>query len=189
MNVYDFDKTIYKDDSTVDFYFYILKRNPSVFLSVPSLVWGAILWGTGRIDKTGFKERFYGFLRHIKDLDKEIEMFWDKNQNKIKSVYKERQKDDDVVISASPEFLLKPICERLGIKHLLASRVDKKSGKYDGVNCWGEEKVRRFYEQFGEGREIDEFYSDSLSDTPLAKIAKEAYVVIGERLVPWREYK
>ena len=26
------------------------------------------------------------------------------------------KKDDDIIISASPEFLLKPICERLGIK-------------------------------------------------------------------------
>ena len=30
MNVYDFDKTIYLDDSSVDFYKFNLKRNPKL---------------------------------------------------------------------------------------------------------------------------------------------------------------
>ncbi len=45
------------------------------------------------------------------------------------------RKEDDVIISASPEFLLRPICNRLGIRHLIASRVDARSGAYDGQNC------------------------------------------------------
>jgi len=189
VNVYDFDKTVYKDDSTVDFYFFSLKRNPKVLLCLPSLICAAILWGLGIIKKTQFKERFYKFLTKIKDIDTELEIFWDKNEGKIKDFYKKNKRDDDVIISASPEFLLNPICKRLGIKHLYASRVDKKSGKYDGENCWGAEKVRRFYEAFGEGMKIEEFYSDSLSDTPLAELSKKSYIVIGEELVCWQDFK
>lgn len=187
MNVYDFDKTIYRNDSTVDFYFYSIKRHPSVLLFLPSLIWTALLWLFGITDKKGFKEVFYRFLSKIPDIDKELEMFWDKNQYKIKKFYKENQKEDDVVISASPEFLLEPICKRLGINHLYASVVDKKTGKYTGENCWGEEKPKRFYKAFPEGR-IEEFYSDSLSDTPLALISEKSYIVEDEKLTEWDKY-
>ena len=94
-----------------------------------------------------------------------------------------QQREDDVIISASPEFLLKPICIRLGISNLMASVVDKRTGMYLGINCHGEEKVRRFYKKFNQ--EIDEFYSDSFSDAPLANIAKKAYLVDGDILIPW----
>ena len=95
-----------------------------------------------------------------------------------------QKKSDDVIISASPEFLLEPIIKKLDISTLIASRVDKHTGLYDGINCHGKEKVRRFYEVFPDGK-IDEFYSDSYSDTPLAEIADKAYIVKGEELSEW----
>ena len=64
-----------------------------------------------------------------------------------------------------------------------------KTGKIIGENCYGEEKVKRFYEAGYNKDSIDEFYSDSLSDSPLADISKTAYIVIKEKLVPWNEYK
>ena len=102
----------------------------------------------------------------------------------IKRWYLENHRPDDVVISASPEFLLRPVCKRLKIPVLMASVVDKKTGLYSGENCWGEEKVRRFYERFEDGK-IDSFYSDSYSDAPLAEIAEKAFIVSGEKITPW----
>ena len=93
----------------------------------------------------------------------------------------------DVIISASPEFLLNPICNQLGVS-MLATRVDNKTGLFNGENCHGEEKVRRFYEAYPNG-EVDEFYSDLYCDTPLARIAQKAYIVKGEKLTPWKKYK
>lgn len=82
-----------------------------------------------------------------------------------------------------------PACERVGIKNVMASVVDKESGKYTGINCHGEEKVRRFFERYKDGI-IDEFYSDSYSDTPLARLAvSESYIVKGERLMKWKFQK
>jgi phosphoserine phosphatase len=52
------------------------------------------------------------------------------------------------------------------------------------LNCHGEEKVRRYREAFGDAP-IDEFYSDSYSDTPLAKLAAKAYLVKGDKRLPW----
>ena len=51
------------------------------------------------------------------------------------------------------------------------------------MNCHGEEKVRRFREVYGDAQ-IDEFYSDSLHDTPLAKEAKRAFLVKKDEILP-----
>lgn len=188
MNIYDFDETIYDSDSTKDFYFYCLKKYPKILLSVPCMAWTFFLYIMGLKTKTQFKEKMYRFLRYVPDIDKALEDFWNINENKIKPWYKDRQRGDDIIISASPEFLLEPICARLGIKNMIASRVDKKTGIYTGENCWGEEKVKRLYEVFPDAV-CEEFYSDSLSDTPLAELAHRAKIIRGMELVEWNEYK
>ena len=48
--------------------------------------------------------------------------------------------------------------------------------------------VNRFKEIFGDAK-IKEFYSDSLSDKPLADMAESAFIVNKEKLIPWDEYK
>lgn len=185
MNAYDFDKTIYNGDSTADFYLFSLKRHKKIFTLAPSLV-GAFVkfYVFKKGTKTQFKEKMYRFLEFC-DTNKDIEDFWNKNQDKIKNFYLNQQKDDDVIISASPEFLLAPICKRLGIKHLIASKVDCKSGKYSGINCHGKEKVKRFYDTFGSDTKVEKFYSDSYSDTPMAEIAEDAYLVKKNEILDW----
>ena len=121
MNIYDFDETIYDSDSTKDFYFYCLKKYPKILLSVPIMAWTFFLYILGVKTKTQFKEKMYRFLTYVPDIDSALNDFWNVNEHKVKSWYKDRQKDDDIIISASPEFLLKLICERLGIKNLMAS--------------------------------------------------------------------
>ena len=188
MNIYDFDKTIYKNDSTADFYFFCFKRHPKMLKKVPQLIWAFGLYMLTIYTKTQFKEKMYTFLTCIDDIDKEVGDFWDKRYENIKDYYKTTKHETDVVISASPEFLVKEGCKRLGISKVIASRVDKKTGKYTGENCWGEEKVKRLMEHIPDA-ECETFYSDSLSDTPLAKIAKKAYIVKKEELIDWNEYK
>ena len=184
MNVYDFDKTIYDGDSTADFYLFSLKRQKKIITLAPSLLGSVIkFYVFKKGTKTDFKQVMYRFLRYC-DIDRDIADFWEINQSKIKKYYMKQKKSDDVIISASPEFLLEPIIKKLDISTLIASRVDKHTGLYDGINCHGKEKVRRFYEVFPDGK-IDEFYSDSYSDTPLAEIADKAYIVKGEELSEW----
>ena len=175
MNVYDFDGTIYDGDSTVDFYLYCIRRNPGVLFALPKQAFGTLLYMLKKIDKTKFKEYFFSFLSRVDAMDL-VEDFWDINDKKIFDWYMNQKEETDIIISASPEFLLKPICSRLGIKHLLASRVNDKTGVFQGKNCRGEEKVVRLREAYGECS-IEQFYSDSRSDLPLALLAKEAFLV------------
>lgn len=187
-NVYDFDKTIYKRDSTFDFYRFCLKRRPVIMTEIPVVFFYAILFSFRLCSITAFKEKFFRFLRYLESADDLVKEFWDANQNDISDFYRTGRRDDDIVISASPEFLLAPICGRLGIKTLIASRVDQNTGRFDGENCWGEEKLRRLREELPD-ISVGEFYSDSISDAPLAGIAEKAYLVQPCGLIPWEQYK
>ena len=189
MNVYDFDKTIYDGDCTVNFYLYCLGKYPVIYKKIPEVLWFGLLFKLGIIKKTDFKSRFFKFATIIPNLEVAVADFWKKDKSKIKGFYLDIQKEDDIVISASPTFILNEICSILNIKNLYATNVDLNTGKIMGENCYGEEKVKRFYEAGYNEESIDEFYSDSLSDSPLANISKKAFIVIKEKLIPWNEYK
>ena len=184
MNTYDFDNTIFRGDSTVRFWLYCLRTRPRTLTALPRTVWHGLRFLLKREEKTAFKQVFYSFLAYLPDREQALAEFWRKNLPRIKAWYRETAAPDDVVISASPEFLLRPACEALGIGTLLASRVDPDSGEYTGTNCHGEEKVRRFREVFGDAVP-ERFFSDSMNDAPMAAIAGESWLVKGDRLTPW----
>ncbi len=183
MNVFDFDKTIYHGDSTCDFVIFCMKRHPKALLYIPYIGYASLRYYLFHIGtKTQFKEKMYRFLK-VCDTQKDVGVFWSRKLSGIKTFYKSIRRDDDLIISASPEFLLKPLEELLHIR-VIASRVSPVDGKTTGENCYHEEKVRRFRELYPDDR-IEEFYSDSYSDEPLALLAEKAFIVDGETLIPW----
>ena len=183
MNVYDFDNTILRGDSSARFFAYCLRRFPRMWPDIPAQAVNGLLFIAKIRPKQAFKQRMFGFLKRI-DVDRALEGFWRENLGRVKPWYREAHREDDVVISASPEFLIRPACALLDIRHVLASPVDRLTGRFSGPNCHGQEKVRRFRERFPDA-EIDSFYSDSHSDDPLAALARQAWLVKGDRLEPW----
>ena len=177
MNIYDFDGTLYAGDSTMDFLKYSFRKHPALIRFLPGMMAAAFSYFVlKRTSKTAMKQRFYRMFTGY-DVEGMLEEFWDKHQHKVFPWYPGKQQQaDDIIISASPEFLLEPICRRLGIRHLIASRVDIKTGVYTGENCWGPEKPIRLKDHMGITR-CDNFYSDSYSDQPLAEIAGKAFIV------------
>ncbi len=184
MNVYDFDNTILKGDSTARFFAYCLLRKPRMWLDVPAQAVNGLLFALKLKEKQVFKQRMLHFLALIGNVDATVEAFWAKNFSRVKPWYYEKQRPDDVIISASPEFLIKPACDRLGIRCAMGSPVDKHTGKFSGPNCHGKEKVRRFREIYPQAK-IEEFFSDSYSDTPLAELAQTAWLVKDNELKNW----
>ena len=184
MNIYDFDGTIYHGDSTYDFYKYCIKKRPKVLIYLPETIFYGIGFLLKIVKKLTFKKHFYHFLKVI-DTEMMVEAFWREHQKNIYHWYYEKHEDTDIFISASPDFLLRPMLSKLGVTRLIASKVDPQDGTYDGENCWGGEKVRRLYEEYHITR-CDEFYSDSYSDTPLAEIADKAYRITKDGdIIPW----
>lgn len=186
MNVFDWDGTIYDGDSTRDFVFYCFKRFPKTRRHIPSILWYGAGFGLRIVKKKTFKQKLFAIVSKIDDLAGAVSDFWRINNKKIKKWYLDMKQPTDVIISASPEFLLEPICRELGVHSMMATRVDTKTGLFNGENCIGEEKVVRFNERYP-GEEIDEFYSDRYVDTPVARVAKKAIMVKGDKLTPWKK--
>ena len=184
MNVYDFDNTILRGDSSARFFAFCLGHYPRMWADIPAQAANGLMFALRLKPKQAFKQRMFHYLALIGDVDAAVDAFWQANFRRIKAWYPPRHREDDVVISASPEFLIRPACHRLGIRCVIGSPVDKHTGHFLGPNCHGKEKVSRFYARFP-GGQIDEFFSDSHSDDPLAALAKRAWLVKGERLTPW----
>lgn len=181
MNVYDFDGTIYDGDSSIDFYLFCIQKKPSIlYKSILNQLSGAVLYAVNRISKERYKEHYFSFLKKICVDDSLLNEFWDAKVHNIKEWYLRQKDSSDVIVSASPEFLLQPICNRLGVS-LIASKVDPSTGQFAGKNCHGQEKANRFKELYSDTK-IDEFYTDSDSDYPLAALAKAAFLVKKNRI-------
>jgi len=183
MNVYDFDKTIYDGDSSIDFYLYCLSKNKKCLLIIPSFFFALILYKLKLRNKEYLKSKFFRFVIYFDNIEAEARNFW-KNKNFIlKDFYLKKHENSDIIISASPEFLLKPMCEHHSFE-LIATKIDLSTGKLIGKNCHGQEKVERLFNERKMDK-INEFYSDSSTDIPLAKIANMAYLVKGNEIIKW----
>ena len=145
MNVYDFDGTIYQGDSSVNFVKFCIGKNKKCRRVVPRIVSAGIRYALMRISTKEFKEVFFSFLKdlHPVEIDGLVDEFWNGHKDRIAEWYKEQQNSDDLVISASPRFLLEPIMKSLGIKNLIATEMDKNSGAIEGENCKGSDGMRR----------------------------------------------
>jgi phosphoserine phosphatase len=183
INLYDFDETIYDGDSSVDFFKYCMKKHKSIYFNLPKMGGAALLYALHIWTKTRMKETIFSFVQKVDDIDKEVEEFWKTHKKNIKQFYNDKKHDKDIIISASPEFLLAPIAKELKVMDMMASPVDKKTGKFDGLNCHDVEKVRRLNEKYTD-YEVEETYSDSLkSDEPILRLAKKPYIVKKNKLI------
>lgn len=186
MNCYDFDKTIFYPDSSGAFYGRCLKKHFLTMLpTLPKSIVYALRYKRGKLSAKELKQQLFSFLPKLADVDREVLEFWDENRQGIGQWYLEQKRSDDVIISASPEFLLAPICRELGVT-LIGTRMDKHTGLISGNNCHDVEKVPRFYELFP-GAHVDEFYSDSLTDSPMAELADRAFMLKKHKVSPWPE--
>ena len=185
MNVYDFDKTIFYPDSSYTFFLYCLRKFPGAVLrfSAPILA-ASIRYAFGAIGTKELKEQLFAFLRCLSDPEAVVARFWDEYFSGIGEWYLRQKRPDDLIITASPEFLVGEAGRRLGVE-VIGTRMDIRSGAIEGENCHDAEKVRRFRAAYPESV-IEAFYSDSKSDAPMAEIAERAFLVKREKLSAWQ---
>lgn len=175
MNVYDFDGTIFPGDCSIDFFFWCVKTHPRLWLTyLPKTIKNLILRKMGKINEAQMQREFFGYLMLIKDFDKQIELYWNKNEKKISSWYLAQKRPDDLIISASPICIIEPIANRLGVR-FMATDFDREYGVFLNKMKYAKEKARYIIDQGFPV--IENFYSDSLADTPLALCAEKAHLV------------
>ena len=176
-DLYDFDKTVFPVDSSTAFWLFCLKRHPKIIKHLPKQIMGGIRFFLKKCSLTQFKEQFFCFLASI-DGEKEAEAFWDENGRRIYEWFRPKENDAvTIVCSASPEFEIKPILERLGADIILGTRVDVKTGKITGENCKGKEKVSRIKAAAGEYEFRNAYTDNPKSDAPMLSLAKNKFVI------------
>jgi phosphoserine phosphatase len=193
MNVYDFDNTIYDGESGMDIFLFFLKLDPlGVAKYAGKFMEGFIKYKTNKIKIEDVKNE-YGYmlkeyLAKVENLEQRLEEFWDKNQKKIKPFYEKVRKDDDIIVSACPEPMLKIMLKRMGIdeSRMIGTEVDLATGEIGRVN-YRENKAKAFKELFPDA-EIDDFYTDSMSDESMMAMAKRVFMVDGDKITEF-DYK
>lgn len=175
MNLYDFDKTIFYRDSGSLFCLYCLRRHPTLFPYMLKSALYAALWGLKIVSAETFKTAAFFFLKKI-DAEKEAEAFWNEYAPERLTYYDGTARPDDVICSASPDFLVKAFFKKINpTATVIATGCDLKTGRIIGKNCKGQEKVVRLKE-LGYDR-FDNVYSDSLSDLPILSLGSNAFLV------------
>lgn len=175
MNAYDFDGTIFPSNSTVGFALWCMNRHPRLwFTYAPRAAMSLIKYKLGKMQSYRMLRELYSYLRDVDDFDVQIERYWDKNERRIVSWYLEQKKSDDLIISASPSCIIEPIAHRLGV-NFVATDYDREFGVLVNNLMYAREKARYIIDHGFPV--IDNFYSDSLSDTPLALCAEHAHIV------------
>ena len=176
MNVYDFDGTIFPSDCSIGFCIWCMNRHPKLwFTFFPKAVRNLVLRKKGKISECAMQRKFFSYLTLIDDFDKQIERYWNKNEKKIASWYLAQKKDDDLIISASPTCVIEPIAKRLGV-NFMATEYDREFGVFLNNMMYAKEKAKYIIDHGFPL--IENFYSDSLADTPLALCAEKAHLVI-----------
>jgi len=185
-DLYDFDKTVFPWDSGMRFWLFCLKMKPSLLRYLPAQAAGALRFVLGIGDSARAKSGSLTFIRGI-DAHKEATLFWEANGRHIYPFFLPANRQRPAVVcSASPDFLLKPVCDKLGVAKLVCTRVNTGSGQITGKNCKGAEKVCRLADEAPQYHFIH-VYTDSVkNDAPMLALGEKAFLVKNGRITPLR---
>jgi len=193
--IFDVDYTLTKRETLVEFYLFMMKKNPRFIKYLPKSILSSIFYVFKIHDATKTKNIFIRFIDGIEEheMKKIVKEFYEKRLSKI--LYKDAidtikkmkmQGYKIYLISASAEFYLSEFYNIKEVDKVIGTRFIKENGlhrnKMSGENCKGEEKVKRLKEVLKkENIEVDfensYMYSDSLSDLPLFDIVGHPYLI------------
>lgn len=186
---FDFDGTLTYHDSLLPFAIFIRGKLKSTFLLLLVLPW-MLAFVLKIISRQSAKEKllrsFFGG-EHVETMNR-----WGEEFAKhgipflLRPAAMERfqwhkaQGHRCVIVSASIETYLKPWAKIVGFDDVLASRLEVKeqkvTGRLQGLNCWGPEKIQRLEELLGSKVGYVLYaYGDSKGDFDMLEIADYAY--------------
>lgn len=193
--IFDVDYTLTKKETLVQFYIFMLKKNPKYIKHIFRVIKASVFYVLKIYSFKETKESYMSFIEGIKKEDMEMltKEFYEKRLSKIfyKDALDTMKKFKDkgykiYLISASPELYLKELYNIDVVDKVIGTKIICIDGKYgdkiDGENCKGEEKVKRLMEEIKiENIEVDfkesYMFSDSLSDLPLFNLVGHPYLI------------
>lgn len=181
MNVYDFDGTIIHGDSEDYFMAYALKHFKIKFKHRLEMRFFYYLSKIKLVSPQTQRNHTYPYISCISDIKNIMKDFWDEYEKYIFPYYQQTHQNDDVVVSATPRFILEEIIKRLKIKTLICSEIDLRTGKMVGKMCFADEK-EVYYNKVFNKKTFDNYYFDKDHDMCLLKYAKNGYMVHNGKL-------
>ncbi len=182
LHLFDFDGTISKSDSMLEFLKYLHKYNYYIILikSIPAY----IKFKINLISKKEFKVIFLkNFLSNFSKNDLEssaknfLKIYYGHLKISAINYIKSLKKNDNnkiVIVSASLDIWIKPIADHLGVNSITTISDFKNDVffGFKGENCWGMEKVKRIKSIYN----LSDFteicaYGDSMGDIEMLNIA------------------
>ena len=189
ISLYDFDGTIYRGDSSVDYALHCILRRPYLAPLVIVVSFLVALHKCGLVKKETAKALLFMIMSPA---DVSIRTFVKKIRNKFNQETLAMMGRDiasgimPIVISAGPRLLVESAVQSFAAVTVIATETDPRHPwRLRSPNCSGEEKVRRLREwlamrrtSLGEVR-ITHVVSDSLDDIPLFQLGERCYFVRG----------
>ncbi len=193
--IFDVDYTLTKRETLAEFYRFMIRRKPRLLLHMPKALSGVLLYVFGIFDAAKAKQKFISFIDGVEEKDMRVivKEFFEQRLSKI--LYQDaidmirKLKSEGYLIyliSASAEFYLNELYKISEVDMIIGTRFTVEGGKHkscmEGLNCKGEEKVKRLMEVLKkENIEVDfknsYMFSDSLSDLPLFKLVGKPYLI------------
>ena len=182
--LFDFDGTVSTRDSYLLFTKFISRQQylMGCFILAPKIICYLAGLYPNTLLKEDFLCRFYRG-KSLNDLQMQAQKFCSLQIPSIlrpkaieRILWHQNRGDVTVIVSAAPRLILEPWCQSIRtdiIATELATDQDLRvTGKIAGINCWGNEKVRRIQQRYILS-EYDEIFSygDSAGDLPMLDIA------------------
>ena len=189
---FDFDGTLSRRDSLLPFLQHVCGANRlyrALGRTAPGVAAGLV---RGRLDRDAAKDAVLVRLlagRRWADVAAEGERFADlllagrlRQDTLARAEHHREQGDELVIVSASPAVYLAPLGARLGFDAVLATRLEVDpdgvlTGRMEGRNCRGPEKVARLEAWLAGDRPRVVAYGDSSGDRELLARADEGVLV------------
>ena len=185
--VFDFDGTLYKGDSFVDFCkFYYLKKPWRLWFFFVQLG-GFLFWKLGLLSSTQFKSLFiqYLFWDSEMEIKRMCQLFWERPRNFNETVierlvFYQKEGYTILVASASPKLLIEIACLKLHVKHVVGTElIPYKKRHVVTKNCRGPEKLIQVKRAFPE-HHLAVAYSDNKDDMELLRQSEQGFLVLGD---------
>jgi HAD superfamily hydrolase (TIGR01490 family) len=190
---FDLDHTLTHTDTSFAFLCWWARRHPFAYLRLCAALFIIALWKLGICGLPRVKEFCFAMLRGrtATELDTAARAFADTSFDRLvkkEAVLYIRELAPEyrlVLASASPEFYVRYFAEKFGFEVCVATRYVFEAGVFtgriEGKDCRGEEKVRRIAECLpleSYDRQNSLAFSDNLkADKPLLALAQNAFRV------------
>lgn len=183
-DIYDFDKTLIPFDSGSLFWLYCVVHYPWILVALPKQAAALFLYLINVYDLTKMKTPFFSYVKMI-PMEKAVKKFWDKHEKYIYPLAHRRNRERySVMISASPDFLIKEISARIDIDDFISTVHDKK-GRIVGKNCHDKEKVNLFRKRYPNTKVINVFSDSIKNDKYIFSLAENCFQAVKGKMKPF----